>query len=337
MSKLICLTLLFFSTLSFANEVVVYTSRHYDTDKELFRMFTKETGIEVKSIEGKADLLITRLQREGENTAADILITVDAGRLHRAKSMDLLQPVQSKTLQENIPTHLSDSEGYWHGLSKRARVIVYHKERVNPAHLSTYEDLLQKKYQGKILIRSSSNIYNQSLLASKIAHHGIPAATTWANSIRQHMARAPKGNDRDQVKAVAAGLGDIAIVNTYYIGKMVNSSNPIEREVSQKVAIFFPNQKDRGTHINVSGAGVTKHSKNKANAIKLIEFLTSATAQEFFAKTNYEYPVKPGTPLPSLLKSWGEFKEDTLNLGKLGEHNKDAVQVFAKVKWDRGP
>lgn len=313
--------------------VNLYTDRHYDTDEELFQLFTKETGVKVNVVKGKSDELIERLVREGKDTKADLLITADAGRLHRAKAKELLQPVNSEALANSIPANLRDPDNQWFGLTVRARVIVYPKDRIKPAELSTYEDLTGPKWQGKILVRSSTNIYNQSLLASFIALNGEEKAKEWAAGMVDNMARQPKGNDRDQVKAVVVGEGDIAITNTYYIGKMLNSSDPEEVKVAKKVGVFFPNQDTTGTHINVSGVGLTKHAKNQENAIKLMEFLVGEKAQKQFAQANYEYPVNPNVEPSELLKSWGDFKPQDINLSLLGEYNRKAVEIFDQVGW----
>ncbi|MTI85082.1 MAG: Fe(3+) ABC transporter substrate-binding protein [Firmicutes bacterium] len=321
-------------TSSADNGVVnLYSDRHYDTDEELFQLFTKETGVKVNVVKGKSDELIERLDREGKDTNADLLITADAGRLHRAKVKELLQPVTSEALANSIPANLRDPDKQWFGLTVRARVMVYDKDRIKPAELSTYEDLTSPKWQGKILVRSSNNIYNQSLLASFIAVNGEEQAKEWAAGMVDNMAREPKGNDRDQAKAVVAGEGDIAIMNTYYIGKMLNSSEPEEVKVAKKLGVFFPNQNTTGTHINVSGVGLTKHSKNKENAIKLMEFLAGETAQKQFVEANYEYPVNPNVEPSELLSSWGDFKTQDINLSLLGEYNRKAVEVFDQVGW----
>lgn len=314
-------------------EVNVYTHRHYKADQELFAQFEKETGIKVNVVNAKADELMQKMTVEGEQSPADVLITVDAGRLVRAKNKGLLQSAESEFLNKTIPTHLKDVDNNWFALTKRARVVVYNPEKVKPEDLTTYEALTDDKWKEKILIRSSSNIYNQSLLASIIANLGEEKATEWAKGMVANMARSPKGNDRDQVKAVVAGEGDVAVVNTYYIGKLLNSKNPEEVKAGEGVKIFFPNQDDRGTHINVSGAGIAKYAPNKANAIKFVEFLASKKAQEVFAKANYEYPVNEEVAPSELLKSWGTFKEDKLSLTKLGENNKKAVLVFDNAEW----
>lgn len=314
--------------------VNVYTHRHYDTDKLLFKQFEDETGIKVNVINASADELITRMQNEGKDSPADVLITVDAGRLHKAKESGLLQPVESPILNKNVPSHLKDNEDYWYGLTKRARVIAYDKNKVNPKDIATYWDLTKDEFKGQVLVRTSGHIYNQSLLASFIAHFpDSNYAEKWAAGIVKNMARKPAGSDKDQIKAIAAGLGDVAIVNSYYYGMMVSSDDESEKSATDHVGIVFPNQEGRGTHINVSGAGVAKYSKHKANAIKFIEFLTSKKAQGIFSQSNYEYPVNPEVEPSALLKSWGDFKEDNINLSKLGEYNAEAIKIFNKVGW----
>ncbi|MAJ52053.1 MAG: Fe(3+) ABC transporter substrate-binding protein [Flammeovirgaceae bacterium] len=314
-------------------EINVYTHRHYAPDKELFAQFEKELDIKVNVVNANADELILKMENEGEKSPADVLITVDAGRLERAKEKNLLQPINSEVLTSNVPKHLRDVDGHWFGLTKRSRVIVYAKDRVTKDQLSTYEALTEDQWMGKILIRSSGNIYNQSLMASMIANLGEEVAAQWAAGILKNMARSPKGSDRDQMKAVAAGVGDLAIVNTYYVGKLLNSPDSLERRVGQQMGIFFPNQEGRGAHINVSGAGVAKYSPNKANAIKFIEFLSSEAAQEIFSSSNFEYPVNPIVKISPLLQSWGTFKEDKLSLSNLGVLNKSAVLLFDQVGW----
>jgi len=313
--------------------VTVYTHRHYPADKQLFAQFELETGIKVNVVNAKADELIQKMSIEGEQSPADVLITVDAGRLVRAKNKGLLQSVTSETLKTIVPAHLRDIDNQWFSLTKRARVVVYNKDRVKPESLSSYDALIHKQWLKKVLIRSSSNIYNQSLLASIIANEGEEKATEWAKGMVANMARSPKGNDRDQVKAVVAGEGDIAVVNTYYIGKLLNSKNPDEVKAGEGVGVFFPNQETNGTHINVSGAGVAKYAPHKDNAIKFIEFLVSEASQKVFAEANYEYPVNRKVIPSELLQSWGTFKEDTLSLQKLGENNKKAVLIFDTIGW----
>lgn len=313
--------------------VNIYTHRHYEADQQLFNSFTEKTGIKVNVVNASADELIQKLELEGQGSPADVLITVDAGRLHRAQEKNLLQPIQSEALKKNIPAHLREPEGHWFGLTYRARILAYHKERVNPDDLDSYESLTDEKWKGRVLTRSSENIYNQSLLASIIVANGREGAQEWAAKLLANMGRSPKGSDRDQVKAVASGEGDIAIVNSYYIGLMLNDSNNEEVKAAEQVGLFFPNQGGRGTHINISGAGVTKYAPNKENAIKLLEFLSGEEAQSFLSEINYEYPVNEKVSPSSLLQSWGDFKPDRINLSLLGENNRDAVVIFDRVGW----
>jgi len=332
--SIIIVLFLFSGTALVANEVNLYSARKENLIKPLLDQFTNETGIKVNLVTGKASALLKRLQAEGRNTPADLFLTADAGRLHVAKLANLLQPVESKVLNDSIPAHLRDKDNQWFGLSKRARVIVYSKQRVEPEMLSTYVDLVNPKWKGKICIRSSGNIYNQSMLASIVAHHGTVAAQKWAAGVVANMARTPRGNDRAQIKAVAIGECDIAIVNSYYLGNMQASSDKSERDAAAKVTLFFPNQNDLGTHINVSGAGITKNAANRDNALKLLEFMISDKAQKWYASSNYEYPVKTGIEVSPIVQSWGyPFKEDKLDIGQLGIHNVTAVKIFDRVGW----
>lgn len=329
-------TLFFISckgTSSDKNVVNVYTHRHYKADDALFSQFTKETGIKVNIVNASADELIQRLETEGEASQADILITVDAGRLYRAQEKDLLQPISSAVLETNIAPKFREKDGYWYGMTYRARIIAYAKDRVDPGAIKTYEDLTDPKWKGKILTRSSENIYNQSLLASIIVADGNEGAKNWAEGMVANMARDPKGSDRDQVKAVASGEGDIAVVNTYYIGLMINDGNEEERKAGETVGIIFPNQEGRGTHINISGIGVTKYAPHKENAIKLMEFLSGESAQQTLANLNYEYPINPKASKAAILRTWGDFKADSINLYNLGKYNSDAVKIFDAVGW----
>jgi len=329
---LLSVSILVSSTL-IAQEVNIYSHRHYDTDKKLFKAFEEQTGIKVNIVTAKADELINRIAKEGKNSPADLLITSDAGRLYLAQEAGLLQTIDSKILNQTIPEKLRQKDGYWFALTKRARVIVYNKYKIKPEELSTYEALTNEKFYKKVLVRQSDNIYNQSLLAAMIANKGEEKAKLWAKGIVDNFARDPRGSDRDQMKAVAAGLGDVAIVNTYYLGKLLKSKKVSEVAVGKKMGIFFPNQNSNGTHINISGAGVIKYSKNKQNAIKLLEFLVSPQAQKLFAEANYEYPVNRDVQPSLLIQSWGEFKEDTLPLEELGKNNSKAVKIFNEVGW----
>jgi len=314
-------------------EVNVYSGRHYQSDEVLFAEFTEETGIRVNLIKADSDQLITRMELEGADSPADLLITVDAGRLILAGDKGLLQPFESDFVEAVVPGALRDANKTWTGLTKRARVLVYHKERVNPAELSSYEDLSLPQWKGRILFRSAQNQYNQTLMASMVAAHGSQEAERWARAIVANMARPPQGNDRDQVKAIAAGAGDVAIVNTYYMGLLLHSTDEAERKVADQVGIFFPNQADRGTHINISGVGLAVHAPNKKNAVRLIEFLLSDHAQQFLAESTYEYPVSSRVGWPQLLTQWGSFKADTIQLSNLKGHLQEAMFVFNRAGW----
>lgn len=316
-----------------SNEVYIYSARHYDVDNMLFKKFTEKTGIKVNVINGKAEELIERLKREGKNTQADLFITVDGGILNKAKQAGILQPSSSPTIDQNVPKELRDPDNQWIGLSTRARVIVYSKDRVKPEQLSTYEDLAKPEWKKKVLVRSSSSLYNQSLLASFIELNGEQQAEQWSKGIVKNLARTPEGGDRDQAKAIVSGVGDVALMNTYYIGLLMNSKDPEEVKVGKSIGVIFPNQNTTGTHINISGIGLTKHSKNKENALKLIEFLTSEEAQSMISKENFEFPVNKKADLPELLKSWGTFKTQKIDFNKLGKHNAKAIEIMNKTGW----
>ncbi len=316
-----------------AEEVNLYSARIEALIKPMLDRFTDQTGIQVNLVTGDADELLSRLKNEGRNSPADLLVTTDAGRLYRAKEAGLVQPIESEVLNERIPSAYRDPEGYWFGLSLRARPIMYVKGKVDPASLSTYEDLADPRWDNQICIRSSGNIYNQSLVASMIAANGMEATEEWAKGLVNNFAQPPRGGDRDQIKAAAAGQCSLAIANTYYLAGMINSDDPAEQEAAAKMGVFWPNQDDRGTHVNVSGAAVTKAAKNRDNAIKLIEFLTSAEAQEWYAQVNGEYPVVEGIASSDLLQQWGEFKADPLNMGILGENNSEALKLMDRAGW----
>jgi len=313
--------------------ITIYSERHYDTDQILFDRFEDQTGITVNVIDGDADPLINRLENEGEDTSADVLLIADAGRLHRAKDKNLLQSVESETLSNNIPSNYRDSDNYWFGLTKRARVLVYHPDRVDESALSTYESLSNPEFEGRVVTRTSANIYNQSLMASFIEIMGQDDAKAWAEGLVNNFARQPAGNDRDQAKYVVEGNADIAIMNTYYIGRMMNSSDTFEQEVADTVEVFFPNQETTGTHVNVSAAGVTRYSPNPEAATQFIEFLSNEESQSSFANANYEYPVNEHVEPHDLLKSWGDFKAQDINLSVLGENSQRAAIIMDEVDW----
>lgn len=316
-----------------ADEVNVYSARHYQTDEDLFKEFTGETCIRVNLIKAGADQLINRLELEGATSPADLFITADAGYMLQAREKNLLQPMERSVIEGIVPSYLYDSEGYWTGFTKRARVIVYDTAKVDPSDLSTYEALTDPRWQGRILVRTSKNAYNQTLMASIIAANGEEAALAWARGIVANMAQEPRGNDRDQVKAVAAGVGDVAIVNTYYMGLLLNSSNEEERRIARQMGVFFPNQDGRGAHMNISAAAIAKNAPNKKNAEKLISFLLRNESQQLLAEVNHEYPVNINTPWTELQMQWGEFKPDTIPLDQLTPHLSKATKLFDEAGW----
>lgn len=314
-------------------EVNVYSARKENLIKPLLDRFTGESGIQVNLVTGKADALLKRLQTEGRNSPADLLITTDAGRLHRAKAAGVTQAVESTVLSRAVPATFRDPEGHWYGLSLRARPILYVADRIDPAELSTYEALVDPQWKGRICIRSSGNIYNQSLVASLIASDGAEATEQWATGLVANFARPPKGGDRDQIKAAAAGQCDIAIANTYYLAGMLTSSDEVQKAAAQTMRVFWPNQDGRGAHVNVSGASVTAAARNRDNAVKLMEFLAGEEAQAWYAEANGEYPVRGDVKTSDLLDSWGAFKMDSLNLSRLGELNPEAVRLMDRAGW----
>ena len=316
-----------------AAEVNVYSGRKEALIKPVFDRFAEEMGIRVNLVTGTADALIKRLELEGERSPADLLVTVDAGRLHRARELGLLQPISSTELDSTVPDIYRDPQGYWYGLSIRARVIVHAREAVGPAQLSTYEALADPTWRGQLCVRSSSNIYNQSLVAALLAHHGGDATEQWIKGLVANFARDPKGGDRDQIKAVAAGQCKLALVNTYYLAGMLASDITTEVEAANKVALFWPNQAGRGAHVNVSGAGVTRSAQHRDAAVRLLEYLVSVPAQEWYGKANHEFPVREGVAGGEILQAWGAFKADDLNLAVLGEKNQDAVRAMDRAGW----
>ena len=313
------------------NVVNVYSARHYDTDLALYERFEERTGIRVNLIEGGSDGLIERIVNEAEFSPADLLITVDAGRLWRAEQAGVFQSVDSTVLKERIPAHLRDPGGHWFGLSKRARIIVYNKAAGLPEGISRYEDLADPRLAGKVCMRSSGNIYNLSLLGSLIAHDGEGSASDWASGVVANFRRQPQGNDTAQLRAVAAGECAVSIANTYYIGRLLGSDNPQDRRVAEGLGVLFPNQEDRGTHVNISGAGVTRHAPHRDNAVKFLEYLTGDDAQRLFAEGNNEYPVVG--PASGPIAILGEFKEDAVNATVLGANQSLAVKTYDRAGW----
>ena len=315
--------------------VNMYSQRHYDVDQIQYDNFEKITGIKVNVIKANADELIQRMKNEGENSPADLFITVDVGKLWQANDMGLLQKYNDDNLTDGITENLTDPNGFWVPVTYRSRILVYSNERVKESELSTYEDLADEKWKGRLLVRSSSNSYNQALLSSLVANLGEDATQNWTKAVVSNFARDPKGNDRDQVKAIAAGQGDVAIVNSYYIGLLLSSENEEEVNAGKSISVFFPNQGDgqRGSHINVSGVALAKNAPNKSNALKLIEYLTSDEAQKIYVNNTYEYSVKPNVEPNDIVKEWGTFKKDPLDLNMLGVKRNDAIRIFDAGGW----
>ena len=315
--------------------VNIYSARKEALILPILERFRNETGIEFHLVTGKADALLKRLELEGEASPADVFVTVDAGRLHRAKEAGVLQQIGSETIDAAVPAHLRDADGYWVALSKRARTIMYAQDRVDASALSTYEGLTDETWKGRICIRSSSNIYNQSLVASMIEANGAEQTQAWAEGMVANFARDPAGGDTDQLRAAAAGECDLAVANTYYFGRLAASEKEEDRAVAAALTVFWPNQGEgaRGTHVNVSGVGITAHAQNRDSALRLIEFLVSPEAQTWYAEVNHEYPVVPGVPVSETLASFGTFDEDSLNLTVLGANNRQAVELMDRAGW----
>ncbi|MFP6729833.1 MAG: Fe(3+) ABC transporter substrate-binding protein [Alphaproteobacteria bacterium] len=316
-----------------AAEVNVYSARKEVLIKPLFDTFTAETGITVNLVSAKADALLQRLEREGANSPADVFLTTDAGRLAKAKQRGLLQPVSSELLDAAIPAQYRDPDGVWYGLSIRARPIIYAVDRVKPAELSSYLALAGPDWKGRVCVRSSSNIYNQSLLASFIHHQGVDLAEGWAKGLVANFARKPQGGDTDQIRAVAAGECDVALANTYYLARLTVSSKEADRAVAAKVAIFWPDQAGAGVHVNISGAGVTRAATNRAEAIALLEFLAGQQAQRNYAEVVHEYPIRGDVAWSDVVSAWGRFKADEINLAILGRNNAEAVRIADRAGW----
>ena len=319
------------------NEILnIYSKRHYQVDKDLFKKFEEENNIKVNVVKASSDELIERIKTEGENCPADLLITVDAGKLYKAANEKLLEKINVRDINSNIKNELVDKNGFWIPITYRARIIAYNPLKVNTQDLSTYENLTSKNWKNRILVRSSTNAYNQALLSSLVAHHGQDFSSEWCNDLVSNFARKPKGNDRDQVRAIVANIGDIAIVNSYYIGLLKSSTDSLDRKIGESVNVFFPNQakNERGAHVNISGLGLLKNAPNKNNAIKFMKFITSEYAQEYYTNNSYEYPVNKNVKPSNIIAEWGDFKIDNLDLNELGIQRKKAVEIFENSKWN---
>jgi iron(III) transport system substrate-binding protein len=312
----------------------LYSSRHYQTDEALYTNFEKLTGIKINRVEGPEDPLIERIKNEGDKTQADVLVTVDIGRIWRAEQMGLFAPVKSEILTERIPAELRSPDNLWFGFSTRARVILASKAEFKADEIKNYEDLANPKYKGKVCTRSGGHVYSLSLLSSIVAASGPAAAEDWAKGVVANFARAPKGGDTDQIKAVASGECKIAVANTYYFLRLLKSEKPEERAIAEKMHIIFPNQAGRGTHVNISGAGMLKYAKNKEAAVKFLEYLSSESAQEYFANGNNEFPAvnlkMKGNPQ---LAAMANFKRDSVNVGLIGKNTPAAQQIYDRAGY----
>jgi iron(III) transport system substrate-binding protein len=316
-----------FATQALADDLVVYSARNEQLIKPLFDAYTRETGVKIKFVTDKEGALLQRLKAEGENTPADMLITVDAGNLWEAAREGLLRPVNSNTLTANVPAHLRDPDKQWFGLSVRARTIFYNNRKVKPADLSTYEDLGSAKWKGRLCLRTSKKVYNQSLVAMMIAGHGEAKTEQVVRSWVSNLATDPHSDDTKMLEAIAAGQCDAGIANTYYFGRLM------EKKPGLPLAIFWPNQKESGAHVNVSGAGITKHARHEKEALKLLEWLSSSKAQNLFADVNLEYPVNPAVKPDPVVAAWGTFKQNVVNVAKAGELQASAVKLMDRAGY----
>ena len=316
---------------AFAEQVVVYSARNEQLIKPLFDAYTRETGVEVRFITDKEGPLLARLKAEGKNTPADVLLTVDAGNLWQGANEDLLRPVRSKTLEANIPAHLRDPDNEWFGLSVRARTLVYNTQKLKPADLSTYEDLANPKWKGRLCLRTSKKVYNQSLVAMMIKEYGEDKTQDIVRGWVANLATSPFPDDTKAMEAVAAGQCDVTIVNTYYFGRLM------EKSPNLPLAIFWPNQtlknQSAGVHVNISGAGVTRHAKNPAGAQRLIEWLSSEKAQNLFADVNLEYPVNPKVAPDQTVSAWGSFRQNLINVKEAGSLQTKAVKLMDRAGY----
>ncbi len=319
------------------DEVNLYSYRQPFLIQPILDAFTKRTGIEVNAVYAKTGML-ERLKAEGDNSPADVVLTADVGSLNDMVEAGVLQPVSSPVLERNIPAQYRHPDGLWYGLTMRGRVILASRERVGPDSVTTYEDLADPELKGLVCTRSGKHVYMVSLIASVIAHEGEDKAEAWLRGVKENLARKPQGNDRAQARAVYEGVCDVAVANTYYMGKMAtNEEKPEQKAWAEAVRIVFPDQQDRGTHVNISGAAVTKSAKHRENAVKLLEFLSENDAQKLYAEQNFEYPVKPGVAIDPLVASWGPFKADTMDLSEVATYRAAASKLVDRVGYDQGP
>lgn len=315
-----------------AGVVNLYTARHYDSDLALYDRFTQETGIRINRIEGNADELIARMRSEGENSPADLFITADAGALWRAQQAGLFQPIQSAVLDERIPANLREPDGNWYGFMRRARVVAYDSEKVRPEEVDSYEKLASPRFRGRVCVRSSDNIYNLSLVGALIEAWGEPRAEEWARGIVANMARPPEGGDRDQIRAVGAGVCEVAITNSYYYIRMANGE-PADRQVTERVKLAFPSLNGQGAHVNISGGGVAARAPNRDNAVRLLEFFSSAEAQQHISRNNNEFPASPNVPAPPPVDAYADFQAHPMPVSAFAARQPQAQALMSRVGW----
>ncbi len=316
-----------------AGEVNLYTARHYDSDLRLYEMFTEATGIRINRIEGNPDQLIARMTAEGANSPADVFVAADAGALWRAQEAGLFQPVQSEVLNERIPANLRAPDGSWYGFSRRARVVAYDTADVQPDEVDTYEELASPRFRGRLCVRSSDSVYNLSLVGALIEAWGVDKTRDWVRGIVANMARPPEGGDRDQIRAVAAGVCDVALTNSYYFIRMASGDDEGDRQVTSTVRLAFPSLDGQGSHVNVSGGGVAANAPNRDNAVRLLEFLASAEAQTLVSQQNNEYPASPDVPAPAPVDAYADFEAHPMPVSAYGLNQAAAQTLMTEAGW----
>lgn len=316
-----------------AGEVNLYSARHYDSDLPLYERFTRETGIKINRIEGNADQLIARMKSEGARSPADLFITADAGALWRAQQAGLFQPVRSEALEAQVPANLREPAGNWYGFSRRARVVAYDGARVKPEEVDTYEELASPRFRGRLCVRSADNIYNLSLVGALIEAWGEPRTEEWARGIVANMARPPEGGDRDQIRAVGAGVCDVAITNSYYYIRMASGEDEGDRQVTQRVKLAFPSLGGQGAHVNISGGGVAANAPNRANAVRLLEYFASPEVQQHISRHNNEFPASPGVAAPAPVDAYANFKAHPMPVASFAARQPTAQALMSRVGW----
>ncbi|MBA3999840.1 extracellular solute-binding protein [Brevundimonas sp.] len=316
-----------------SGEVNLYTARHYDADLALYERFTEETGIRVNRIEGNADQLIARMESEGANSPADVFVAADAGALWRAQNAGLFQPANSEILNEAIPENLRAPGGEWFGFSRRARVVAYNAATVSPDEIDTYEELASPRFRGRLCVRSGDNVYNLSLVGALIEAWGVDKTRQWVEGIVANMARQPEGGDRDQIRAIAAGVCDVALTNSYYYIRMANGDDAGDRAITENVLLAFPSLDGQGSHVNVSGGGMAANAPNRDNALRLLEFLGSAPSQTLVSQYNNEFPASPNVPAPAPVDAWADFAAHPMPVSAYGPRQAEAQSLISAAGW----